>query len=57
MLARHFADKYCVIAITASLIVLGARHKAPLADHTPRTKISTILRESRCPVLLVPPGL
>jgi nucleotide-binding universal stress UspA family protein len=39
----------------ANLLVLGARHKAPLADHIPRTKLSAILRESRCPVLLVPP--
>ena len=38
----------------ANLIVLGARHKAPLADHMPRTKLSAIIRESRCPVLLVP---
>jgi len=40
----------------ANLVVLGARHKAPLADHMPRTKLSTIIRESRCPVLLVPTG-
>ena len=38
----------------ANLIVLAARHKAPLADHVPRTKLSAIIRESRCPVLLVP---
>jgi nucleotide-binding universal stress UspA family protein len=38
----------------ANLIVLGAKHKAPLADHMPRTKVSAIIRESRCPVLLVP---
>lgn len=39
----------------ANLIVLGARHKAPLADHMPRTKLSAIIREAHCPVLLVPP--
>ena len=38
----------------ANLIVLGARHKAPLADHMPRTKLSAIIREAKCPVLLVP---
>jgi len=38
----------------ANLIVLGAKHKAPLADHMPRTKLSTIIREAHCPVLLVP---
>lgn len=38
----------------ANLIVLGARHKPPLADHMPRTKLSAIIRESHCPVLLVP---
>ena len=38
----------------ANLIVLGARHKAPLADHMPRTKLSAIIREAHCPVLLVP---
>ena len=38
----------------ANLIVLGAKHRAPLADHVPRTKLSAIIRESRCPVLVVP---
>ena len=38
----------------ANLIVLGARHRAPLADHVPRTKLSAIIRESHCPVLVVP---
>jgi nucleotide-binding universal stress UspA family protein len=38
----------------ANLIVLGARHRAPLADHLPRTKLSALIRESHCPVLLVP---
>jgi nucleotide-binding universal stress UspA family protein len=38
----------------ANLIVLGASHKAPLADHMPRTKLSAIIREAHCPVLLVP---
>jgi nucleotide-binding universal stress UspA family protein len=38
----------------AALIVLGAKHRAPLADHVPRTKLSAIIRESHCPVLVVP---
>lgn len=38
----------------ANLIVLGAKHRAPLADHVPRTKLSAIIRESHCPVLVVP---
>ncbi len=38
----------------ASLIVLGARHRPPLADHAPRTKLSAIIRGARCPVLVVP---
>lgn len=38
----------------ANLIILGARRRAPLADHMPRTKLSAVIRESRCPVLLVP---
>jgi nucleotide-binding universal stress UspA family protein len=38
----------------ASLIVLGARHGGPLADHIPRTKLSAIIRGSHCPVLVVP---
>jgi len=38
----------------ANLIVLGARHRAPLADHVPRTRLSAIIRESHCPVLVVP---
>jgi nucleotide-binding universal stress UspA family protein len=38
----------------ANLIVLGARHGKPLADHAPRTKLSAIIRESHCPVLVVP---
>jgi nucleotide-binding universal stress UspA family protein len=38
----------------ANLIVLGTTHRAPLADHMPRTKLSAVIRESHCPVLLVP---
>jgi nucleotide-binding universal stress UspA family protein len=38
----------------ANLIVLGARHGKPLADHLPRTKLSAIIRGSHCPVLVVP---
>ncbi len=38
----------------ANLIVLGAKHRAPLADHMPRTKLSAIIRGSHCPVLVVP---
>ena len=38
----------------ANLIVLGARHRKPLADHIPRTKLSAIIRGSHCPVLVVP---
>ena len=38
----------------ANLIVLGARHGKPLADHIPRTKPSAIIRGSHCPVLVVP---
>ena len=42
------------VANRADRIVLGARHGAPLADRLPRTKLSTIIREARCPVLVVP---
>ena len=38
----------------ANLIVLGAPRRARLADHLPRTKLATVIREARCPVLLVP---
>jgi nucleotide-binding universal stress UspA family protein len=38
----------------ADLIVLGARRRAPLADHLPRTKLSVVICEAHCPVLLVP---
>ena len=38
----------------ASLIVLGARHRSALADHAPRNKLSAIIRNARCPVLVVP---
>jgi nucleotide-binding universal stress UspA family protein len=38
----------------ANLIVLGAKHRAPLGDHMPRTKLSAIIRGSHCPVLVVP---
>jgi universal stress protein A len=38
----------------ANLIVLGAKHRAPWADHVPRTKLSAIIRGSHCPVLVVP---
>jgi nucleotide-binding universal stress UspA family protein len=38
----------------ANLIVLGAPRRAPLADHLPRTKLSAVIREARCPVLRVP---
>ena len=38
----------------ANLIVLGAKHRAPLTDHVPRTKLSAIIRGSNCPVLVVP---
>ncbi len=39
----------------ANLIVLGAPRRAPLADHLPRTKLSEVIREAHCPLLLVPP--
>ena len=38
----------------ANLIVLGAPRRAPLADHLPGTKLSAVIREAHCPVLLVP---
>jgi nucleotide-binding universal stress UspA family protein len=38
----------------ANLIVLGAPLRAPLADHLPGTKLSAVIREAHCPVLLVP---
>jgi nucleotide-binding universal stress UspA family protein len=38
----------------ANLIVMGAPHRAPLADHLPRTKLAAVIREAHCPVLLVP---
>ena len=37
----------------ANLIVMGAKHKASLADHMPRTKLSVVIRGSHCPVLVV----
>jgi nucleotide-binding universal stress UspA family protein len=37
----------------ANLIVLGAARRTRLADHFPRTKLSAVIREARCPVLLV----
>ena len=45
----------------ANILVLSAGHKSFLADHAPRTTLSTIIRGARCPVLVVPsapkPGL
>jgi nucleotide-binding universal stress UspA family protein len=38
----------------AALIVLGARHKSPLADHIPWGTVSTVVRGAHCPVLVVP---
>jgi len=38
----------------ADLIVLGAHHLPPLADHAPRTKLSATIRGAHCPVLVVP---
>ena len=38
----------------ANLIVLAAKHRPPLADHRPRTKLAAIIGASRCPVLVVP---
>ena len=38
----------------ADLIVLGAHHLRPLADHALRTKLSAIIRGAHCPVLVVP---
>jgi nucleotide-binding universal stress UspA family protein len=38
----------------ANLIVMGAPRRAPLADHLPRTKLTTVIREATCPVLLIP---
>jgi nucleotide-binding universal stress UspA family protein len=38
----------------ANLIVLAARHRPPLADHRPGTKLAAIIGASRCPVLVVP---
>lgn len=38
----------------ADLIVLGAHHLPPLADHAPRTKLSAIIRGAHCPLLVVP---
>lgn len=40
----------------ANLIVLGAKHRPPLADHRPSAKLTAIIRGSRCPVLVVPAG-
>lgn len=44
----------CARQTNANMIVLGARHKPALADHLPRTRLSTIIRGAPCPVLLVP---
>jgi nucleotide-binding universal stress UspA family protein len=38
----------------AGLIVLGARRRSVLADHAPRNKLSAIIRNAHCPVLVVP---
>ncbi len=38
----------------ANLIVLGAKHRAPLADHRLQTKTSAMIRGSHCPLLVVP---
>jgi nucleotide-binding universal stress UspA family protein len=38
----------------ANLIALTARHRPPLADHRPKTKLAAIIGASRCPVLVVP---
>jgi len=40
--------------LKANLIVLAARHRAPLADHRPGSKLAAIIGASRCPVLVVP---
>ena len=44
----------CAEHSKANMIVLGARHKPTLADHVPRTTLSAIMREARCPVLVIP---
>ncbi len=38
----------------ANIVVLSVRHRSVLADHAPRTKLSTIIGGVRCPVLVVP---
>jgi nucleotide-binding universal stress UspA family protein len=38
----------------ANLIILRARRRSTLADHLPRTKLSAIIRDAHCPVLVVP---
>jgi nucleotide-binding universal stress UspA family protein len=38
----------------ANLLVLGSRRKPPLANHLPHTKLTTVIRDSTCPVLVVP---
>jgi nucleotide-binding universal stress UspA family protein len=38
----------------ANLIILAAKHRPPLADHRPGTKLAAIIGASRCPVLVVP---
>ncbi|HTZ59619.1 MAG TPA: universal stress protein [Acidobacteriaceae bacterium] len=38
----------------ANLLILGSRHKPPLTNHIPHAKLTAIIREAHCPVLVVP---
>jgi nucleotide-binding universal stress UspA family protein len=38
----------------ANLLVLGSRRKPPLTNHLPHAKLTAIIRDSNCPVLIVP---
>jgi nucleotide-binding universal stress UspA family protein len=40
----------------ASIVVLSAQHNSLLADHAPRTTVSTVIDGALCPVLVIPAG-
>ncbi|MDE3103621.1 MAG: universal stress protein [Acidobacteriota bacterium] len=41
-------------AMHASLVVLGSKRRGLLASHAPWTTLARVVREARCPVLVVP---
>ena len=43
--------------VKANLIVVGAREHSAMAEHSLWATLSGVIRESRCPVLAVPPHI